>query len=175
MADPQFLEIQRIHTEVLSVLRKNNAPEKTIAAVSAKFGTHRPTLRARTNTALRPMVRSIRSLYTTKLPYRPGCAYISVFGDDGVDDGLPMWVVITPTPTAAKVRTEIRKLVKEFGLRALKKHLNDVEVHLYPKPVAQIAREAALKQPGLYLQDKWVCGKGFEDVPFYLAIVHPQD
>lgn len=174
MADPEFLDMSATHSKVLAVLRKYKLSERIIADVSSQFPGHRPTMRARTHTAKRPRARGGKALFTVwgDIPYRQGFAYIGVKGDDGVDAGHYMWLVMTPEVCAEKVRAEIRESVRQHGLRSLNTRLGGVEIFPYPKQGARIDRQIALKHPGVYMETRWACAT-IKDV-HDLVVVHPK-
>lgn len=174
MADPEFLEIQRIHAGVTAVVRRHKLNQSVLDEINAVFGRENPTMRATTQTANPPKAKRTGALYSldsTEIKYRQGFAYISVIGTDGVDRGQPLWVVVCPHVMAENVRSEIRQLTRTHGFRSLNQHYKG-EIYLFPKKGARVERTVAMKQPGLYLQSRWACStiKDIHD----LVVVHPK-
>lgn len=174
MADPEFLEINRIHAGVTAVIRKHKLNQAVLDEINAVFGCDNPTMRVTTQTANPPKVKRTGALYTldsTEIKYRPGFAYIAVVGTDGVDRGQPLWVVVCPQVLADKARLEIRQLTRVHGFRSLNQHYKG-EIFLFPRKGVRVERTVALKHPGLYLQSRWACAT-IKDV-HDLVVVHPK-
>lgn len=173
MADPDFIDNARTQIKVLAVLRKHKLSEKIISEVSEQFRGHRPTMRAKTQTAAPPKVRRTGAMYSLEgsdIRYRQGYSYIAVLGDDGVDKNQPLWVVVCPTVDAERVRLEIRELARQHGFRSISQHTKH-EIHLFPRKGCGILRAVAVKHPGLYLQSRWTTSV---NEILDLVVVHPK-
>lgn len=173
MADQDFLDMATTHAKVMSTLRRNKVSERIIEEVSAQFTTERPTMRAKTHTSVTPKIRrvgALHSLESSQIPYWQGYSYITVIGNDGVDIGQRMWVVMCPQVDGDKIRAEIREKVRDHGIRTLPQHLSINSIYPFPKVGAQITRSTAMKHPGLYLEARYP-GEFFKD-RLELVVVH---
>lgn len=155
MADPEFLEIQRIHMGVTAVIRKHKLNTQVLDEINAVFGRANPTMRVTTETAVKPIASRVKNVYTTNVPYRQGYSYITVVGADGVDDGQKFWLVLVPSVDAARCRTRIREVVRQHGIRGLLSNPCGGELLQFPTLGAEMPTATAAKHPGIYLYKRF--------------------